>query len=255
MTDTTVPEFPDLRQVGVRGRVYERVVEEIRGYVEAHKLQPGHKLPSERILIEQLGVSRSSVREALKVLAALGLIRINHGDGVYVAASSAASSDAWDPNSRPWFDATEEHALRSLVEIRLGIEVAAASAAAMRVTDEDLDHLEQMLDSHEAQLTSNPDFVWEPLGFELALIEITGNTWMYEIEVQLRDTWLSLSSGLRTSVARYHEWLAEHRAILASIRSRNVTQVQRLVLAHVSLERFEEDLASRNNVAGPPVRK
>lgn len=251
MTDNAVPEFPDLRQVGVRGRVGERVVEEIRRYVEAHKLQPGHKLPAERILIEQLGVSRSSVREALKVLAALGLIRINHGDGMYVAASP----DAWDPNSKRWFDATEENALRSLVEIRLGIEVAAATAAAMRATDEDLDRLEQMLDAHEAQLKSNPDFVWESLGFELALIEITGNTWMYEIEAQLRDTWLSLSKGLRTSVARYHEWLAEHRAILASIRSRNVAQVQRLVLAHVSLERFEVDLASRNHVAGPPVRK
>ena len=248
MTDQTTPSFPDLRQIGSRGRVAERVVEEIRRYVETHRLQPGHKLPAERILIEQLGVSRSSVREALKMLAALGLIKINHGDGMYIAASP----DSWDTNSSRLFDAKEENALRSLVEIRLGIEFAAATAATMRATEEDLDRLEQMLDSHERELKSNPDFVWDSLGFELALIEITGNSWMYEIESQLRDTWLSLSKGLRTSVARYYEWLAEHRAILASIRSRNVMQVQRLVIAHVSLERFEHDLESRSQKSGPP---
>jgi GntR family transcriptional repressor for pyruvate dehydrogenase complex len=65
----------------------------------------------------------------------------------------------------------------------------------------------------------------------------------------LRDAWLSLSGGLRASVSRHSEWLSEHRAILASIRSRNATQAQRLVMAHVSLERFEEDLRAARAAA------
>jgi GntR family transcriptional repressor for pyruvate dehydrogenase complex len=99
-----------------------------------------------------------------------------------------------------------------------------------------------MLDEHARRLEKDPTYTWQPLGFELALIEATGNTWLYDVEVMLRDAWQSLSGGLRASVGRHSEWLAEHRAILASIRSRNVTQAQRLVMAHVSLERFEEDL-------------
>ena len=63
----------------------------------------------------------------------------------------------------------------------------------------------------------------------------------------LRDAWLSLSEGLLSSVGRHREWLTEHRAILASMRSRNVAQVQRLVIAHVSLQRFEDDMQTSGN--------
>jgi len=56
-----------------------------------------------------------------------------------------------------------------------------------------------------------------------------------------------LSEGLLSSVGRHREWLTEHRAILASMRSRNVAQVQRLVIAHVSLQRFEDDMQTSGN--------
>lgn len=239
-----VYELSDLRPVTTR-RVAERVVEEIRKYLEENQLQPGYKLPPERVFVEQLGVSRSSVREALRVLSTLGLIEVRHGDGMYVAAQP----DRWDPSPGLIFDATEENALRNLVETRLGIEMAAAVAAAQRASDEDLDQLEVMLNDLEAQLEADESFAWEPLAFELALVEITGNSWLYEVETNLRDAWLSLSGGLRSSVGRYREWLSEHRAILASIRSRNVAQVQRLVMAHLSVERFEDDLRSRRQPA------
>ena len=67
--------------------------------------------------------------------------------------------------------------------------------------------------------------------------------------MMLRDGWLSLSGGQRAPVPRYGEWVSEHQAILASIRSRNTAQAQRLVMAHVSLERFEEDLRAKKSAA------
>lgn len=245
---STLKELSDLRPVPGR-RVAERVVDEIRKYVEENQLQPGYKLPPERVFVEQLAVSRSSVREALRVLSTLGLIEVRHGDGMYVAALP----ETWQASPGLIFDATEEHALRNLVETRLGIEVAAATAAAQRASEEDLDHLERMLDDIEAKLSADEAFSWEPLAFEMALMEITGNTWLYEVEANLREAWLSLSGGLRSSVGRYWEWQQEHRAILASIRSRNVAQVQRLVMAHLSVERFEEDLRSRRQVSAAPT--
>lgn len=222
------------------GRVAERVVDEIFAYIEANGLMTGDKLPPERVFIERLGVSRSSLREALRILSTIGIVDVRHGDGMYVAATSESS------NATPTaiFDATEKHALRNLIETRLGIELAAVTAATQRASDQDLLGLQHFLDKQERRLAEDPDFTWEPLGFELAVVELSANTWLYEVELMLRDAWLSLSTGLRTSVGRHEEWLTEHRAIVASMRSRNVTQAQRLVMAHLSLERFEEDLES-----------
>jgi GntR family transcriptional repressor for pyruvate dehydrogenase complex len=202
-----------------QGRVADRVVAEIRDYITANDLQPGHRLPPERVFIERLGVGRSSLREA------------------------------WRSSAGAIFDATEEHALRNLVETRLGVELAATIAATMRASEEDLDQLHEFLETQARALEDDPDYEWEPLAFELALVEMSGNTWLHDIEVMLHGAWLELSAGLRSSVGRHREWLSEHRAILASVRSRNVAQAQRLIIAHLSLERFEQDLRSRSKNA------
>lgn len=239
----------DIRHLPGGGSLAERAAKEIRRYIEANQLGAGHRLPPERVFIEQLGVSRSSVREALRVLSTTGLIEVRHGDGMYVAQGPGE----WDSSPTSWFDATEEHALRNLIETRLGVELALVTAAVDRATDEDLDRLEQLIDSHEAALREDAGFAWEPLTFELALAEITGNSWLYEIECRLRDAWRSLSGGLRSSVGRHGEWNSEHRAILASLRSRNAAQAQRLVMSHVNLERFEEDLRHRHRSTDAPT--
>lgn len=227
------------RRPGGRGpRVTERVIDEFFSYVEANGLKPGDRLPPERVFIDQWNVSRSSLREAVRVLATIGVVDVRHGDGMYVAAGSGVAGAT--PNAI--FDATEEFALRNLVETRIGIEISAVTAAIERASDEDLLGLERFLDDQENELAENPDFSWEPLSFEIAIIELTGNSWLYDVELMLRDAWRGLSSGLRTSVGRHHEWQTEHRAILASMRTRNTTQAQRLVIAHLSVERFQEDI-------------
>jgi GntR family transcriptional repressor for pyruvate dehydrogenase complex len=233
------------------GRVAERVINEICVYIESNGLKSGDKLPPERVFIELFAVSRSSLREALRVLSTVGIIDVRHGDGMYVSSTTPVVP----ADHKALFDATEEHALRNLVETRFGIELAAVTAATHRAGDDDLASLQHMLDDQEQRIRDDPDFVWEPLGFELAVVEISGNSWLYDVELMLRDSWLALSTGLRATVGRHKEWLTEHRAIVASMRSRNVTQAQRLVMAHLSLERFEEDLESRSSAPKNKSRK
>lgn len=235
--ETVVPMHPTTRLSPVVS-VTERVVTELKAYITDNAIHPGSKLPAERVFLEQLGVSRSSLREAVRVLSTLGLIEVRHGDGMYVSASP----ETWNASSARLFDTTEKLALRNLVETRLGIEIAAVTVAAQRASEEDLDRLQEFVDEQARHL--GVDRAWEPLGFELAVVEVTGNTWLYEVETQLRDAWLSLSRGMRGSIARYEEWLNEHRAIVASIRARNPIQAQRLVMVHLSLERLEGDLRS-----------
>jgi GntR family transcriptional repressor for pyruvate dehydrogenase complex len=233
-TSATAPTTPAR---GGAKRVTERVVDEICAYIEREGLQPGDKLPPERVFIELFSVGRSSLREALRVLSATGVIEVVHGDGMYVAVANPAAS------ATTIFDATEESALRNLVETRLGIEIAIVTALAERGTDADFDALEALLDKQEQHLENDPSYQWEPLEFELTAAGMCGNSWLYDVEVLLRDAWVRLSRGTRTRVGRHREWHSEHRAILASMRSRNARQAQRLVMAHVSLERFEEDLS------------
>ncbi|MDP7067140.1 MAG: GntR family transcriptional regulator, partial [Acidimicrobiales bacterium] len=114
----------DVRQLGGPGRLTDRAAAEVRRYMEVNEFEAGHKLPPEGVFIEQLGISRSSVREAMRVLSTLGLIEIRHGDGTYVSQPP----DNWMHSEVRWFDAGEEHALRNLVETRLGIELAIVAA-------------------------------------------------------------------------------------------------------------------------------
>lgn len=236
-------EGVDLRSLGPseRIRLPERIVEEIRRFIEESGLAPGTRLPGERQLMERLGVGRSSLREALRVLSTLGLVEVRHGDGMYVARPPRQ----FIPGTRALFDATEENALRDLVEARLGVELIAAGLAAERGTEEDFARLETFLDEQEAEVERSPDFAWRPLGFELAVAEITGNPLLLEFEQELAELWKALSPSLLVSVGHYREWFAEHRAILASMRSRNVAQVRRLVMAHVNADRFEQDIRRR----------
>ncbi|MEO7126616.1 MAG: FCD domain-containing protein [Nakamurella sp.] len=242
------PEYqlPPRHAVGRLQGVTDRVVDEISSYIESNGLTPGDRLPPERVFIDRLNVSRSSLREALRVLATIGAIDVRHGDGMFVAATREMLSAA----PAALFDSTEEYALRNLVETRIGIEISAVTAAIHRATDEDLLGLQHLLDDQERELAENPNFNWEPLSFEIAIIESTGNTWLYDVEIMLRDAWRGLSDGLRTSVGRHHEWQSEHRAILASMCSRNVIQAQRLVMAHLSFERFQEDIDRLKNRRG-----
>src|ERR687887_1262919 len=67
-----------------RSPLYEKVVERLREFIDVQNLQAGDKLMSERELAERLGVSRTSVRQALTALKVMGLVEIRHGDGVYL---------------------------------------------------------------------------------------------------------------------------------------------------------------------------
>lgn len=229
---------PNLRSEHRSPRVTERVVDEMLAFIETNELVPGDRLPPERVFIDQLNVSRSSLREAVRILTTIGVVDVRHGDGMFVAAGPEAAG----ASPAALFDATEEFAIRNLIETRIGIEMAAVTAAIQRASDADLLGLGRFLEAQERELGEDPDFSWEPLGFEIAIVELTENSWLYDIELMLRDAWRGLSSGLRTTVGRHHEWQAEHRAILASMQTRNVTQARRLVIAHLSLERFEEDI-------------
>jgi GntR family transcriptional repressor for pyruvate dehydrogenase complex len=94
----------------------EQVIHELVRLIEEGALEPGDRLPTERVLSEQLEVSRSTVREAVQFLQALGVVEIRHGSGSFVAAKGARSAEL----RREWRRWTQNHAgrVRDLLEVR-----------------------------------------------------------------------------------------------------------------------------------------
>lgn len=226
-----------LNQV-IRAPLPQVIVERIREYIAAQKLEPGDKLPPERMLMEQLRVGRSSVREAMKILVTMGLVEIRRGDGAYVAAPDRQ----WPLGAPAFVLATEKNALRDIVELRRSVEPMAASLAAERATADDIAELDTLLLAHQRHLAEQPSWHWEPLEFELAIAESTGNTLLVQTQVWLRDLWVALSSEFLHSVDHTTEWMHEHWVILDSIKAHSPTRTRDAVLLHLDLERFERDL-------------
>lgn len=121
-----------------RPRLYEQLMKQILGYVEAEQLGPGDHLPAERDLAEQLGVSRATLAQALVALEVLGVIDVQHGTGavlVYRPSIATVLRDLREHQSR----------LPEIVEARSTLEVKLAALAAERRTDEDLERIDAAL--------------------------------------------------------------------------------------------------------------
>ena len=110
------------KPVGHTGNLYDRIVEEIKTAIEQGKLNVGDRLPPERELARQFGVSRTSIRDALKILAGIGLISIRHGHGIFVT----------QVNPKENLLAMKRDAILDLFEIRLTLEPQAAAWASKR---------------------------------------------------------------------------------------------------------------------------
>lgn len=122
--------------------VSEAVVQQILTDISTGELKPGDKLPPQRQLAEQLGVSNSSIREALQVLQAMHVVDVRHGIGAFIidgdSLNSITKGATWAPPITP-----EQYV--ELLEARCIVEVGIARLAASHATDEQLEEMTDML--------------------------------------------------------------------------------------------------------------
>lgn len=124
-------------------KVYEQVIDQIKDMIQKGTLKRGDKLPSERDLVEQLQVSRASIREALRALEVVGLIECRQGEGNYINASF--QDNLFEPLSIMFL--LEGSSPAQIWELRKIIEVEAAGLAAKRITEEQLKELKELTES------------------------------------------------------------------------------------------------------------
>lgn len=224
MADTS---FQPVRAV----RAYEAIVEQIEEALGSGVLRPGSRLPSERDLVVQFAVSRSTVREALRVLESSGLIRSRPGDprGAEVLPFSAGSLRK--PLQR--LARVQEVRLGELVQFRMVLEGAANYLAALHATSVQLAAMEGALARmREAIAVGRPAFSAADVAFHQLVAEASGNMMILVCGDVTRDVVLGLIEDklehAPDPAALMAESLRRHTEVFEAIQRRDAAEAARL---------------------------
>jgi DNA-binding FadR family transcriptional regulator len=197
---------------------YELVAERLRDRVVHGELQPGERLPNEAALATDFGVSRATVREALRVLAAQNLIRTSKGagGGSYVTLPSVGGVSEYVQSSISLLADAEDVTLEELLEARELLEVPAARLAAERRNEAELQRLRDAIPDEPLRLGPERQFVYNQ-DFHVTVLEGCRNALLL---IAAQPVFEVLQRNLARSKlgARFHRTINEHhRAIAAAI--------------------------------------
>lgn len=214
----------------VQKSISEQVAQRLLTMIRSGLLKPGQQLPPERELAAMLGVGRPAVREAIRGLALLGLLRIRQGEGTFVGKL----------DMRELLEPLEliidlnAGTLDALFDARLAIETGVAALAATRMADEELERLSRNVED-EARLVSDPEaFSAADVAFHEAIIEACDNPFLQSIAGSLYllgKKSRKITSQVPATLARS---LQDHRDILAALRQRDGQRAADAMRAHLT---------------------
>lgn len=154
--------------------VKKDIIIKIKDLINYKNLEPGDKLPSERMLSDKFGVSRSNVREAIQRLEFYGLLKSIPQSGTFVADIGVVAMNGMIEEILQ----LDEPDFKSLVEMRILLELKTVRLAAMRRTEEDLLRMYEALQAYKEKAINGQDAVQEDLLFHLAIAKAAKNTTM-----------------------------------------------------------------------------
>ncbi|MGW1030385.1 FadR/GntR family transcriptional regulator [Streptomyces sp. NPDC002577] len=174
-----------------KGTVTQRAIEQIKAMIGEGRLEPGERLPTERDLATQLGISRSSMREAIRALTVLGVLEARHGSGIYVTQLEAGDLlETFGVVA----DLSRGPRLVELLEVRRVLESTATALAAARITAEQLTEVEKHLEAMNAT-EDLEEILFHDLAFHRAIVTAAGN-----------ETMTAILEGLSSRTFRARVW-------------------------------------------------
>lgn len=216
-------------------RTWRTVLQHVERRLLDGDLGPGDRLPSERDLAAELGVGRSSVREAVRVLEVMGLIRTSTGSGPQAGAIVIAAPGGGLSALLRLQVAAQGFPIADVVGTRLILEQAVVAALAHAGAD--TEHAHRILDAMEADLDA-ADFLVLDAQLHLTLAEASGNTVVAAMMTGLRD---SIESYVLSGSTRIPDWSrmadrlrAEHRDLVRAIDEGRAGDAAALVRDHIT---------------------
>ena len=205
-------------------RLYQQIADRVRSLIQDGQFPAGSRLPAERELAQQLGVSRPSLREALIALEIAGNVEIRMGSGIYVTAESEKRSLLHGASIG-----------ESPLEIMQAREMVVTACA--RMTPERLAELRATIDAMKVNVDAGRKAIELDRQFHLLIAEQSGNSVLVRIVRDLFDERHSpLTSHIRTRFEDNDTWalaLAEHEAIYAALEARDPLQAQAAMRTHL----------------------
>lgn len=208
--------------------VFRTVFEDLKQRIRRGEWLPGERLPSIAQLTKDLGVSTGSVREALRSLQSIGLVKIEHGRGVFVTGLRTSTELTGH------FYNVSTGLMVALAETRRILEPELAALTAERGTDEELAELVRLARQMEEKAQQGLDFVEPDVQFHRGIARSARNPILYRMMESVNDLFLESrrvtesEPGMTARAVRYHMLIAE------AIRDRNAPQARLLMLAHMN---------------------
>jgi GntR family transcriptional repressor for pyruvate dehydrogenase complex len=224
-TDDALPLIEPIKKT----RVAEEIADRIRILIMDGTFPAGQRLPSERFLTERFGVSRGSVRDALRMLEMIGLLETRHGQGTFPQELTV------DRLVAPLASVVSyRHDLQDeLLDVRHMFEPAIARAAAARMTDEDLADLERILDAQRKKLKTGRSAIVEDTAFHAALARSTRNRVVVRIMSTLNDLLVESRRLTLKQKGRPEQSLKGHEDVVAALRARDPDGAARAMDHHI----------------------
>lgn len=221
-------------------RLCEQVARQIQEMIVSGALEEGNRLPPERELAEKFGVSRTAIREAIKVLSARGLIEVVPGRGSFVSSLNAEAVSHY----MQLLVKVRSASLIQFHEIRTALEVAAAGSAAERATSEEITQLKELSDNIDEFLASGDKegFIAMDVSFHAKVAELTHNPLYQAVLEPIMGTLADsrrITYHIEDSPKRGQEF---HQLILHRITHADVDGARAVMRQH--MEQVEKDIQS-----------
>jgi len=223
-------------------KISEEIVSQVKQLISKGELKPGDRIPSERDLATMLGVSRPSVREAIMVLEAMGFVESRQGGGTYVKALTEAS--IMNPLAK-LVEKRDPELLRSLAEVRMGLESWSAYLAAQRATDADIAEMRRLYKIMEKQAAKGG---WSPdvdAEFHYAITSASHNS----LQMHVLDSIHSLfHATIQVALMEFYQQeghvqllLTHHHDIMEAIAAHDPELARKKMMEHLAM--VEEKMA------------
>lgn len=227
-------------------KIYEEIVEQIKGMITTGELNAGDKLVPERELAERLQVGRSAVREAYRALEAIGLIEIRPGEGTFMREMGTKAMN--DVMSLAVL--TGKDTLFELMELRKIVEVEAAALAAQRRTEDDLINMKHWLEQMKKDIAGGSLGDVADIKFHYALSDAAHNSLLSRLMNSISETMKKEMVTIREKMyltpgtpSRLYE---QHKVIFHGILKGNINEAKKAMFIH--LDTAEKELIKNMNI-------
>lgn len=197
-------------------------------YITTNQMLPGDRMPTEAELIEKMGVSRSTIRETIRILSARNILEIRQGSGAYISPRRGVPDD---PLGLTFIYDADQLAI-DLLDVRVMIEPKAAMLAAMNATEEQCRKLRDQCTLVEKLIQSNADYEKEDVKLHTMICEASGNRILinlsYILTSSVRKTIVATSDSLKDSNTYIY-----HRKTVEAIARHDPISAENSMICHV----------------------